>query len=360
MRSVLAAVRPRLRALFGDEALARLGELVTPLPAFSVSGFECRLNRPRSGIDLSVYVPRAPIAWPPALLRDPQWARVLRMSDTASLMTWMPSVHGAWLELDADGPASPLPSVFLHVEGPPPSPAALLALASRLGVPEPPAAGTLGRCLEALPATGSVHLQIGAMIPRQARNVRLVLHGITARAALDLAADLGWRDGGGTLARTVTRMDALFDRLSLGLELGAAVGDRVAVEGQLLDHRSPSWRRALGWLTEDGLADEAWGSGLLAWPGIERWQTHPDAWPPRVVRNPPGEVRALRRLSHLKVALAADGRREAKLYLLLEQRTMSDLRPDRAGDDAPRPPLPPATARSPATPAPAPYRSRIP
>lgn len=351
----LAVLEPHLpTALLSPRGRDDIRAIAEHMPATLCAcfGFEVVLGDPRARADFAMQVMTRHgwgalaqlgdgSAGPGGLGHAGAWDRIRRLArwwceDGSSLAAVAP---GTWLEFDVD-PRSPLhrlPAVFLGVD-PRAGAEGRLPLPLQQGVElvagaslSPAGETAVARCLGELPDDARL-LQIGTMLSRRQVPVRLCLSGVrpealdgylrrvglgAASGALDdLAADLP----GVRLAVDVDIVDGILPRVGLELSLDA---------NRELDGRpEPRWADVLDRLVARGLCTVAKRDGVLAWAGADDAQFAHTAHRTRVYRG----------LSHVKLALGADGERAAKAYIGILPDRLTMLFADTAIDEPPATP----------------------
>ncbi len=301
--------------------LLELAALLAPVPR---GGFECRLGgHVSAAVDLQQGISagdgepvRAAGHLPGRRLAG--WQAV-----HAFLASWslgrLDGVGEVWLELDAEDAARP--SVFARLDAGAPARTARAVVDALVPASDASSVHTvLDRLARALVGSASVS-HIGVMLGRPLAGVRLHVAGLRLGAIEGYLDQIRWP---GETARLISQARRLLD-----------VGDELAicldvVDGRLLpraglecffDQKSgvdPRWEILLDSLCQDGLCTPGQARALMAWPG--KILPHDiDEWPgDLVVREIGRDASDLglveRRLSHVKVTIAAGQPASAKAY----------------------------------------------
>jgi len=303
------------QALFARTAVTEILSIARAVRgSIDVFGFECRLSANADRVDLGVRLLPAedavggvpgrrsacrrdePRRWLRAFTRDPARFRQL--------------VSCVYLEYDVTGsPRSAIPSVFLplndgarrrnrspryaDVEG---------LLVDLMGRDRFAAcARSLVRCFAELPPGGRV-LVAGAMLGRSPETARLSISLPRSRVR-DYLGLLGWPYWSREISDVVKSLGAHSASVLLDFDVGASIGPKVGVHFATEGKRRT--RYLCGRLSELGFCTGAKKEAVIAWPGVDAVRLWKRGWPCRFERY----------LSHVKIACAADGVREAKAYL---------------------------------------------
>lgn len=297
-----AAAQPYLHpALVSPETMNAILETANPLPGGLTEffGFECPLGseegkadflisaRPSTG-GRDVLVSRKPGRELPARFReDPIWARIFNFaaawSDPASPLC--DQVQNLWLEFDIDGkpPSIPPPSVFMG------SGALCAGTAdgrwlTGIAIPllrgreeEPEVVKQIDWCLKALPA-GSCIFQVGIMLARQAKPVRLCVRGVPADGLADHAAGCGWKGPAGELRSLVKLLAGISERIDLDMDAGETILPKLGLECYPARGKA-ELRLLLDGLVSQGLCTPRKAGALAGWTGIATERTSREVWP---------------------------------------------------------------------------------
>lgn len=351
LRPVASDVPP---ALISPSAFSNINSFARVLPetlALNTFGFECRLGEKNPGADFLVLATasqgRDSLAGlhpasvlPNYLMDDPIWQRVqdfgARWADPAS------PLHGAvdnvWLEFDVDGPASsiPVPSVFFGLpangaegevseqalEGARRTTVSALRFLSGAEVP-PPVLETLTGCFGALSPPEHV-FQVGLMMSRGAKAVRLCIQLGTLERAVEYLAGLGWVGSRADLRGVLGPVARIVDRVCLDIDAGETVHPKVGLEcyfdGNRQPRTEPRWGVLLDHLVANGLCTPEKRKALLVYPGYTDEKTATVPWPAsprRASRLLGGRSLStlVRSLHHVKISYHPDEPPEAKAYL---------------------------------------------
>lgn len=343
-------LRPHLSpALFTPAAVHRLRHVarrIVPVPAVRL-GFECRLGRDASQVDLQQGI-LAGDGEPLALVRfidrilpglslsvAQVWRRVRALGVSWADPT-SPLYHGLrdiWLEFDVIGDASPshVPSIFLglrdEVSRPQERFAVIQSALRTLTENEVPESvqGTLRLCCDACPpGAGATH--VGLMLSRAPDLLRLNVVGLSAQDAPLYLERIGWP---GPMAEGRALLDGVMQlpvRVRVCLDVGAQVQATLGFECLFGDAPEVELRLAavLDTMVSQGLCTPDKREAVLAWSGCVSPRSCTSAWPDRLIgesllrqRN---EFAVLdRQWSHIKVTYApqrdTQGRIEAKAYI---------------------------------------------
>ena len=304
----------------------RLLELARVLPGIHRGGIECRLAGEDSQVDLfqaiagSLGEPEGLLRWIDQGAADghghPAWQRLRAFcaawSDPASVLH--ANVSAIWLELDAGVPA---PSVFITLlpealKGADPEAITAEALTILLGAEAVAALRNPVRaCFDA--AAGIAHVrQVGVMLARQARAVRIVVHPLGSQHITAYLTRVGWPGALDQVETLVNELRGKVDRIDLlHLDVGERVLPKVGLEGLCDETRGAGrgWSAFLDHLVAQGWCTPSKRAALLAWPGTTDLAPGPSA------RLPDKLTVLRRRLSHVKLVHQPGVTWEAKAYL---------------------------------------------
>ncbi|MFQ5744411.1 MAG: hypothetical protein ACE5HV_12605, partial [Acidobacteriota bacterium] len=319
----------------------QLRQLASVLAPIHCAGYECRLGRSASRVDLQQRVLASDDE--PRRLRDhivsagllshPVWRRITdfcdQWQDPASLLYG--NIIGSWLEFDLEGLSShtPIPSLFMALE----AGAELKESAAKLfevveaaveslrGRPlTSEVADNLRSCLNACPEGAGIS-DVGVMLSRRLDALRVVVGPLAPRQLLSYLGRIGWPGTLRDVEAAIGLLPGFVTQLLVSLDVGAIVYPRVGLEyfpgEQPAD--GPQWAELLDALVEDGLCVPEKRDALLAWPGyvhptecVERW---PDSLIAESLLRPPDRFSVIgRRLNHIKVVCREQRPLEAKAY----------------------------------------------
>jgi hypothetical protein len=319
--------------LVSPAARSRIEAAAARLAPIARVALELRLGKGQDEVDLHQFVSRS--AADAAALRrylsesappEPGEEIVRRF-----LGAWADDAGGVRTDLDGfflewDGPGSRsagAPAIFLPVQGRhdcgPDAAACRLRVArhiDRLGL----AGGRVAELLRTVPAELSISY-IGFMLGR-GEAVRLNLRAVRPDDLAGILAGLGWPGDSGRAAALFHTLVDLTGQVALALDFAPAIGPAIGFECALPDfpEREPRWRELLDRLCADGLCAEEKRAalervGARLYPEDEG-QAWPASWIAAAVMAPPQWVPWYeRRLSHVKVSMAADGEVAAKAYV---------------------------------------------
>jgi hypothetical protein len=363
LRLVDSHLDVRLASDVAREDLRRIARMLPPVLGFQ---FECRLGSPVPRVDL---LPRllltdgsgdallglgdAPPTLPEAARDHPTWralgnfCREWRTPGGALNA----SVMDVFLEFDLDHspPEVPEPCVFMDFARPVRQTREFAERGLDLLLGDRLPAGTRRRiaaCYEALPPEARVY-SVGVMFPRGTSALRLCLSGASLPGWLTYLERIGWPGRIGEVEALLGRLPELADQISLDIDVGESLGEKVGFEfapHAPLGAIQPRWEALLGHLVELGLGLPGKREAALAWVGHTQQRSRPEDWPEGLRRasrelNGRGLSLFLRRLSHLKVVHQPGRPLDAKVYLETLHRWLhySDAQQGYVlDDDAPR------------------------
>lgn len=311
-----AALLPwRVDQALSPAARQTLAGLAGRLPA-RLSGFfglECRLGEaaPVADILFRVDAPdeRAALAELDPAPGDPVWRRL-----RAFAAAWPGPAERLWLEFDTAAGPTLLPSVFFGARRM--GDWVFDALAGIRGEALPPATiACFGRCRDALPEGGEI-FQIGTMLSRPEAFLRLCVRGVAHEAVRPWLASVGWDGADDAVAAFLDGELARMGTIRLGLDVTDRVAPRLGFECAVPPERLAAF---VALLEAEGLCLPGKGRGLLAWPGLVHARLGRGWWPADLAAQAGDGVSSamLRTIHHIKIAVGADGRREAKGYLAI-------------------------------------------
>jgi Prenyltransferase and squalene oxidase repeat len=323
-------------ALIGPELTPELRRLTRRLAPLPRAGFEVRLgSSPR--VDLQQWLTTRDHE--PQLLREhvrrAGWSGPAAQRLDAFLARWSDPadpLHGAcaelWLEFDrtarlASVELPPL-SLFLAL-GAAEVADRLRTTASALGILTGEGGARrsqimLERCFDACP-DGAFVSHVGLMLGRPEPSLRVNVKRLEAGSLPGYVSQLGWPGPLPAAVGVFAELRRLVDRITVCLDIGAAVspelGFECALDGQ--PPADPRWSAFLGELVERGWCAPAKREALLGWPGLTVPGEESGPWPAPLIRDEllrgVDHLSAFeRRLGHVKVTLGRTRRPEAKAY----------------------------------------------
>lgn len=319
--------------LVSPAARSRLEAAAARLAPIARIALELRLGEGRDEVDLHQYVSRS--AANAVALK-----RYLSQSDAPApgeelvrrfLHAWAEDAGGVRTDLDGfflewDGPGSRSagpPAIFLPVQGRhdrgPDAAARRHKVAGhidRLGL----AGSHVASLLRTIPAEISISY-VGFMLGR-GDAVRLNLRSVRPDDLAGVLAGLGWPGDAGQAAALFGTLVGLTGQVALALDFAPTIRPTIGFECALphFPAGEPRWRELFDRLCADGLCTEAKraalervGARLYPEDDGQEW---PASWIAAAVMAPPQFVPWYeRRLSHVKVTIAADGDVAAKAYV---------------------------------------------
>lgn len=331
--------------LVSHAARARLEAAAARLAPIARIALELRLGNGRDEVDLHQFVSRS--AADAAALK-----RYLSDSGPGGtgdeivrrfLTAWADDAGGLRTDLDGfflewDGPgshASGPPAIFLPVQGRhdrgPEAAIRRRRVAGhieRLGL----AGGPAAELLRTIPADLSISY-VGFMLGR-GDAVRVNLRAVRPDDLAGILAWLGWPGHAGRATALFGNLVGLTGQVALALDFAPAIQPAIGFEC-VLPHfpaEEPRWRELFDWLCANGLCTQEKRAGLervgaRLYPE-EDGQEWPASWLVAAVMAPPQFVPWYeRRLSHVKVSVAADGEVGAKAYVSAQHHWSRDPAP---------------------------------
>jgi prenyltransferase/squalene oxidase-like repeat protein len=351
-------VRPRRQARLSDslplvlpslpeelvppERISSLAALAATLPPVHCAGFECRLARGDSDVDLQQGMTRThdePAAAVRFLARaaseqrtSPVWDRVRRLCDdwASSGTALNEGVAELWLEVDV-APRAPspvladlMPSVFalLQAREGDESLAVATDFIARLldEVEARPLRAVLARCAAACPS-GAWISHIGVMLGRPVPALRMHVSGLPLNGFEAYLSEVGWP---GDAAEALSLGRVLLDHGDMVVLCLDVVGDllpRLGLECFFSQKWGvdPRWPALLAQLVDLGLSSREKAGALLRWPGVVTPAHMPAPWPEDLIVqslvHPEDELGVVeRRLSHVKLTYVPGEPVTAKAY----------------------------------------------
>ncbi|MFC1975630.1 hypothetical protein ACFLXQ_04470 [Chloroflexota bacterium] len=242
------------------------------------------------------------------------------------------NVDNIWLEFDVENEVTdiPLPSCFfgpqsLHSQG-------THQWISQVALPlllddALPSKNErkLFDCLATLPDQANV-FQIGLMLARATRTIRLCIIDIDSQQIPTYLAQLGWPGSESKLNSLIKDLTSLVDTIVLDIDVGQTLLPKIGLECYLKNQPSSQdrWHVFLDYLVEQGLCCPDKREGLLAYPGYVREKTQQPHWPDhlRTMSNLLGdhyESIFVKGIHHLKVVYQPDCLLQVKAYLYVKQ-----------------------------------------
>jgi hypothetical protein len=329
-----------------DPVLALAARLPSSLGDFF--GFECRLGTRDGAVDWLVCVrpdgggrdvlarlheTHLPAAW----RAHPSWRRIFdfaaRWASPESALADL--VENVWLEFDAGtfGQEAPAPAVFFgarDLRAPFAGDRLDRIVAGLVGgqamlrgsEADGAARGGLRRALAALP-DGARIFQVGTMLSRSERGLRLCVRGLDARAMAEWLGACGWQGDSAALVESVGGLADAGAALALDVDVVETIATRIGVEVPLGRDTTPRSIESLAArLVARGVCDPTLAEALVSWP---RRVTAADSpgWPRELALRAAflganAQSALVRSVHHVKLVfdpLLA----EAKAYLAVEQ-----------------------------------------
>ena len=308
-------------ALLSPQALLHIRRLARALAPASLFGFESRLATPAATADFAIgltpefrsralFAGSSPHDDAAGLLAAPGWARfhafAARWADPTSPL--YSDVGTVWLEFDvAGGGEIPAPNVLFGIRASQdPQALAEAGLECLLGQSLPVAIRhQLSRCYAGLPPRAHI-FQVGAMLARQARGVRVCVYPVRPEQIVPYLQRIGWLGPLDEVADVLAPFCHMAVNLALNVDAGDGVGPKIGLECYLDERRDPQlgprWPALLEHLVAHGMCTPEKHDALLGWPGWQR--TSQFIWPSLF----------LRLLNHLKLVYAPGQPLEAKAY----------------------------------------------
>lgn len=319
-------------SLVGPAARARIAAAAAGLAPIARIALELRLGEGEDDVDLHQFISASDTdaavlrrylatQGPPAQSPNAMWHFLRSWSDNSGGLR--SDLHGFFLEWDGPDAATPRPpAIFLPVQDrhdrgsdARTRRSRIAGHVRRLGLAEGHAA-----ILDRIPETSSISY-IGFMLGRGSA-VRINLRAVQPDTLDSLLIQLGWP---GDRSRAVDFFAMLVRHtgsVAVALDFAPAIQPSIGFEAALPDFpdREPRWRLLLDRLRADGLCtpdkcDALERVGARIYPeqaGVD-W---PASWIAATLRAPSQHVPWFeRRVSHVKVSIAPDGRTSAKAYL---------------------------------------------
>lgn len=182
------------------------------------------------------------------------------------------------------------------------------------------AGGNVTSLLSTIPAEVSISY-VGLMLGR-GDAVRLNLRGVRPDDLAGVLAGLGWPGDTGQASALFSVLVGLTGQVALALDFAPKIQPTIGFECALphFPAEEPRWRELFDWLCADGLCTQVKRAalerlGARLYPEDEK-QDWPASWIEAALMAPPQFVPWYeRRLSHVKVSIAADGDVAAKAYV---------------------------------------------
>jgi hypothetical protein len=342
-------------ALISPEALDAIREFAVRVPGPSTTffGFESRLGVPAATADFLVCLHpepdhgRALLAglepgFPSSTSDEGPWQQVRtfaqQWADPGSPL--YDRVDNVWLEFDlADASeADPLPSFFFGCSDRVRSsaPEADLHWITEQALPtlqaaafSPKVGERILEAIRALPPEAFV-FQIGAMLARPSRAVRLCIRGINGWQIPEYLEAIGWPGSTQELAVPFSEIAPLADRIDLDIDIDEdGVLPKIGLEWYLYSHLriDPRWDTFLQWLVERGLSTPEKSRALYDYPGAQHERSKAVVWPPYLhglaaAEGPKIISTVIRSVHHIKVVYHPQTGLEAKAYLAVAHKLL--------------------------------------
>lgn len=341
----------RLDPILSDDAVRTIGARITerlPAAMSTMYGFECRLGDAAADADFLLSIGGSPEQWRAlsalaARADGDTWRRLAGFLGDAAARGEppRPDITGMWLEFDLAGARAlddgwPDPSVFVgsrrltrasaastttlapEAEWLPSTIDALTGAASSAA-----RRGRLATCLASLPE-GARLFQIGVMLSRPDRGVRVCARGFGVDEIVPYLTRIGWPGAIEALAAELARLRPLTDDIRVDLDIADDLQATIGLECYWTEPARAAG--FLGALVTDGLSLPIKAAAAWGWAGITHQRRHADRWPVTLLaRCPAGQSSVfVRWLHHVKIHVAADGARTAKAYLAVAPRFVSD------------------------------------
>jgi hypothetical protein len=306
-------------SLIGPAAMDRLWAVARQLPPLSFAGFECRLAADDPRVDLQVNLNRVRVPFSEALLVDPVWVFLDRLTGdwVGPRSDLYRHLNGVFMEFDLDGPPTPVPSLFFALRDGLASAHIVLSRLAEILPRVPDLQHALARLLSDLPP-GAALANIGVMLGRTPPVCRARVTGLQI-PDIEAFPDVG-RDGAAGGWSTALGLAESADAAALLVDVLEDDAPRAGLE-LFFDRQHPSeqrWWELLDRLVDLGACSEDKRDALLEWPGAVSMS--PDRWPAAISwgdRLLAGRAVSLfwRRVNHVKVTPESDGTLSAKAYL---------------------------------------------
>lgn len=325
LRVVLPHMSGALISAAAREHLLALGRV---LPVTDLAGFEFDLGTDAGRVDMITRQPKGRSEISKHLVSHPVWqsaARCLKqLTDPAGFLAQNVKVVDLEFDLPGPPPAIPVPAIFLELKRDRELPAEIVArLAEHILDASLPdwMRDSLHRCVDLLPA-GARLIHLGAMWSRDAQQLRLVIGRLSPDLIPRCLAALGWSGDCRQLETLIATFSPLVDSITLSLDLGRSLADRVGIECFLgnTGGAEEQWRVLLAELQRQNLCTEAKARALPGWRGICREAVCREPWPPSLTWGDAllGDSAAslfVRFLSHVKLVARPSAPVSTKAYV---------------------------------------------
>ena len=316
--------------LVGPAARDRLEAAAARLAPIARVALELRLGDGRDEVDLHQFVSRSAAdaaalkrylsELGPAAPGEDIVRRFLHAwaDDSGGVRT---DLDGVFLEWDGPGrPSAGPPAIFLPVQGRhdrgPEARRRVAGHIDRLGLSRGRAAQLLGT----VPPELSISY-VGFMLGR-GEAVRVNLRGVRPDDLAGVLAALGWPGDSTRATALFCALVGLTGQVALALDFAPEIRPAIGFECALphFPSEEPRWRELFDWLCAEGMCGQEKRAGLervgaRLYPEDEG-QEWPASWIAAAVRAPRQFVPWFeRRLSHVKLSIAADGEIGAKAYV---------------------------------------------
>lgn len=292
LEEYLSVVVPHLsRDLVSDVARENLYALGRLLPVTDLAGFELNLDTDDGRVDLITRHPKSRHNVSPHLTTHPVWNSVVRclrqLSNHAGPLAGSVNVIDLEFDLPCAPAPLPVPGIFLElkrdIELPVERVAMLASQILDISLPDWMNA-SLHQCLDALPPKARV-IHLGALRSRDVQQLRVVIGRVAPSLLTRYLEGVGWAGDCPRLENVIDAVASLVDSMTLSLDVGRQVGDRVGIECFLRTAGDDTgrWSTLLGRLQHEHLCTEAKARALLAWPGTCQEGMCGAPWPPSLV-----------------------------------------------------------------------------
>jgi len=315
--------------LIPDKQYQRIGDISTQLPVLRVAGFETDLTRSHTGFvvrlaasDINSVVRRQLLF---VARHDPSgvWDSILKVMD-------LPSVIEQWLKFDLPPGqnSDSMPSVFCRLtdaminDDYVAAPSYIHEIIETLSKNKVEKSTTvlLDRIYQALPPSGEV-FQIGLLLARQDKGLRLLIRGLTPEAIIGFLKTIEWPGDLGPVYGMVQCWSKVTDLIFLSIDVGSRVGPRLGLELKYHKHFvefDPRWERLLSAFVASGLCAPKQKDALLHWSGITR-ESSSVCWPEHLKGASEWfgnefEPVIVRAINHAKIVIDEGAIATAKVY----------------------------------------------
>ena len=278
------------QVLISAHQYQNINEIAKRLPTLRVAGFETDLLN--SHTDFAVRLAGSELH---AAKRnqfdalassdaDSAWSRVLATVDH-------PTVRDQWLEFDVEPNNSlfPTPSIFFGLndastlERFTSAPKDVCGLVQQLALNSVPTQTMqlFDRVYQALPTIAHV-FQVGLMLGRPERGLRVVIRGLAAEAMAGFLNHVKWPGNIHAVVETAKFWQQFSDWIFLSVDVGNELGPRIGLVLKFYRHITgydPRWNRILSELQTSEYCSSEHKEALLNWPGVTRESNCELNWP---------------------------------------------------------------------------------